>query len=452
MGDRVRLDQDLQRLIASDPEAMRDAYDVWTRLREEAPVYRDGAVVYVTKQADVRALLKDLKHFSTPVFSDYKDALYADLSATYTPEQLDAFVVMGEFEENYMNRSGDGDTHARLRRIAHRYFTPGRIADMRESILTYTHELFDEYLSPAGDNGTDLMPLAYRLPLIVICDMLGVPPEDRELVHGWSTRLGRNRRGMEPLPLMDAQLAMGEFRDYVAGILVRHRENPDAVSPLVASLMDASEDERLTEVELTAMFVILLFAGHETTTNLIANGTAALMANRDQWEQLCADPGLARNANEELLRFVSPVQWLFRDVQDDYTFDGTTMYAGERVLVVLAAANRDPDVFADPDRLDLSRDNANSNVALGLGVHFCLGQALARLEGEVVFEQLARRFPDLRMDAAPEDLVWRGHAMLRGINQLPVVPGVDRARPTMCSPATQANAIVGPSVAPGPAY
>jgi cytochrome P450 len=192
----------------------------------------------------------------------------------------------------------------------------------------------------------------------------------------------------------------------------------------VTALMQAQEGDRLADQELTAMFVVLLFAGHETTTNLIGIGLVELLRHRDQWERLCADPSLAASATEELLRWVTPVQWLGRVVTEPFELEGVRLERGQSVFPILAAANRDPEAFADPNRLDITRPDARNHLALGFGPHFCIGNALARLEGTVAFGTLARRFPELEL--AEDELGWRGNAMLRGLTALPVRLGRER--------------------------
>jgi cytochrome P450 len=258
--------------------------------------------------------------------------------------------------------------------------------------------------------------LAYRLPLMIICDMLGVPAHDRERIHEWSGLLGRNRGGDDPQVLMAAHAAMEEFRAYVGELLVPLRK--ERGTDLLSDLLGAEDDEQLSQEELTAMFVVLLFAGHETTTNLIGNGLLMLLEHRDQWERLCAEPQLMGNAVEELLRIISPVQWQFRLTTQPMTLRGVELPAGQTVYAVAASANRDPEVFSEPDVLDVGRENAKAHIALGFGTHFCLGNALARLEGQVVLELLTERYPHIEL--ASSDLHWRGNAMLRGLAELPV--------------------------------
>lgn len=414
------LTEKFERLLASDPDAMRDATEIFIRLRDAGAVHKIGNVLYLTRHEHVRFLLGDLDHFRMPVFEEYEDRVAAELALTYSDEELEAFSEVGKFEQNYMNRSGDGEAHDRLRRIAHRYFRSKRIAGFEDSILRYTTEILDELVAGSETGEFDITQLAWRLPLMVICDMLGIPDEDRDQVHSWSDRIARNRRGREAGPLMDARDAMREFRAYVEGVLLRHRSDPASVSPLVATLLDAEQGEVLSDTELTAMFVILLFAGHETTTNLIARGMLALLENPDEWNKLRTDPGLSRDATEELLRYVSPVQWITREAAKSFEFEGYPIEMGDQVVGIVAAANRDPDIFANPDSLDILRPEAGEHIAFGFGIHHCLGQALARLEMRVAFTAIATRFPDLSLAVDPASLSWQGHAMLRRLTALPV--------------------------------
>jgi cytochrome P450 len=412
------LDDQLDEILESKPEGLADPFPVWRRLLEERPIHRHGPVVLVAPHRHVRRLIRDNERLSNSFMLSGSRA--GAIMRSLTEEQRRAHEELSAFESLYLSRS-DGEQHRRLRNIAHHAFTPRRIAAMETTIQRYTDQLIEE--SIIGEV-VDLMPLAYRLPLIVVADMLGVPESHREDIHTWSNRLGRNRGGDDPEALMDAHAAMTEFRKYVEDdVLPQRRRHPG--TDLVSALMEAHDGERLTSQELTAMFVILLFAGHETTTNLIGNGLVELMRHRDQWERLCADLALAPLAVEELLRWVTPVQWLFRVATETFEIEGVRIEAGETVLPILAAANRDPEAFDEPDRLDITRPDSGNHLAFGFGPHFCIGNALARLEGKIAFATLAGRFPD--MELAEPDLTWRGNAMLRGLAALPVRLGRERA-------------------------
>jgi cytochrome P450 len=407
------LDERLAEVLASDPEAMADPFAVWHDLLERGPVHRLGPRALVPRYRDVRRLLRNKTTLSNRAFIEGSQA--EAIFAALTPEQQRAHLDVSEFESHYVSRN-DGDAHTRLRSIAHRAFTPRRIAAMEATVRRYTEELVEELTREEVPDIIDT--LAYRLPLLVITEMLDVPHDDHERIHRWSNALARNRGADDPRALMTAHTAIGEFRRYVEDELLPSKREAPPDTDLVAGLMDAEQGDRLTPDELAAMFVILLFAGHETTTNLIGNGLLALLQHRDQWQRLCDDPSLAPTAVEELLRFVSPVQWLLRVALEDIELDGARLERGETVFLLIAAANRDPEIFDRPDVLDLTRPNARDHIGFGFGPHFCIGNVLARLEGAAVLEALARRFP--AMTLATDRLTWRGNAKLRALAALPV--------------------------------
>jgi cytochrome P450 len=261
--------------------------------------------------------------------------------------------------------------------------------------------------------------LAYPLPVVIICQLLGVPAEDHETFQDWSSDLAHS---IDPDPLISPEqqerinAAAEAFLEYFRDLIERRRRDPG--DDLLTGLIAAEEGgDRLSENELLATGLFLLIAGHETTVNLIGNGTLALLRNRDELDRLRADPDLDHNAVEELLRYDSPVTFTQRITLADYTVGDVTIPARQQVIPILAAANHDPAVFAEPDRLDLGRENANRHLAFGGGHHFCLGAALARLEGEVAIPALVRRFADMELDGTPER---RDTFTLRGLTHLPV--------------------------------
>ena len=409
-ADRRPLRERMLALLANDPGAMADPYPVLSELRETACVYPLGAMTLITRYDAVRDASRDIGRLSSRTFtgSRAEEAL-----ARMNDRQREAYRIVSDFESRYVSRS-DGEQHARLRRVMQRAFVPRRMAELAPRVQTIADRLLDEL---AASPEPDLVDLAWRLPLLVVGELLEVPAQDVDLIHGWSSAIGRNRRGVDPDALLGALDAIAEFRAYVEAMIARHRASPRE-SDLVAQLLDAREGDRLSADELTAMFVILLFAGHETTTGLIANGMVTLLRHPDQWRALTEDPDLAGPATEELLRFVSPVQWTWRVATADYDCDGTVLPAGSTIALMLAAANRDPAAFAEPETLDLGRTDASRHLAFGLGPHFCIGNALARLEGEVVVRGLAQRFPEMTLTPAP--VHWRGNAMLRQVTSLPV--------------------------------
>ena len=234
----------------------------------------------------------------------------------------------------------------------------------------------------------------------------------------WGAAIGRNRHGTQVAPLLAAHRAWVELDAYTQGLVRRHRRDPGAGGELVAALLAAGDGETLAENEVAAMFVMLLLAGHETTTNLLSIGLKDLLQAPGQWRRLVEDPGIVPGAVEELLRYVTPSQLLGRRAVADVEIGGITVQAERTVIGLRGSANRDPDVFADPDRLDVGRPGAGRHLALGFGSHYCLGAALTRLETAVVLRQLATRHP--RATLATDTLRWGGPASLRRLIELPV--------------------------------
>ena len=261
--------------------------------------------------------------------------------------------------------------------------------------------------------------LAYPLPVIVIAELLGIPPADRETFHDWSTALAAS---LDPLVFEEAHIRATNARDalhaYLRGIIAQRRRQPreDLISALVAV---EERGDVLSEPELVVMCSLLLIAGHETTVNLIGNGMLALIEHPAALEQLRSHPGLIQSAVEELLRFDSPVQLTGRIASQPVELGGQTIAAGDWVLPLLGAANRDPLQFAEPDRLDLER-NPNPHLAFGRGIHFCLGAPLARLEGQIAIGALVQRFSKLELAGQP---LRRDQITLRGLSALPVACG-----------------------------
>ncbi|MBW8484983.1 cytochrome P450 [Actinomadura parmotrematis] len=315
----------------------------------------------------------------------------------------------------------DPPDHTRLRRLVGKAFTARLVERLRPRIAA----LVDELLGGLRGEVDLIAGLAYPLPVILISELLGVPPEDRDRFKGWSDILAR---GLDPdflLPpaeLAARDAAREEFAAYFRGLAARRRAEPrdDLLSALVAV---PPGDDALTEEELLATCVLLLVAGHETTVNLIGNGTLALLRHPDQLAWLRAHPEAMPAAVEELLRYDPPVQLTLRTALADTELAGHEIAKGQLVLLLIGAANRDPAVFADPDRLDLARyldggasGPAARHLAFGLGIHFCLGAPLARLEGELALRGLLDRDPAL-LPGAP---AYRANLVLRGLAALPV--------------------------------
>ena len=393
-----------------DPTFKANPYPTYAELRSGAPVYRaelpDGRGVWlVTRYDDVVAVLKD-ERFA----KDWRSAM--------TPEQLAQIPpipeVMRPLSENMLDK--DPPDHERLRRLVSKAFTPRLIERMRPRV----QEIADTLLDAVEDKeGMDLIDdYAFPLPITVIAELLGVPVEDRNRFREWSNAAVSGDTTQEYvekilLPHMQA------FIDYLRALFEEKRENPK--DDLISALVLAEEaGDKLSEDELLAMVFLLLVAGHETTVNLIGNGTLALLQNPDQLQKLKDDPSLIKPAIEELLRYDGPVETSTeRFAREDVAIGDTVIPKGEMVMVVIAAADHDPARFPEPDTLDIARAD-NKHLAFGKGIHHCLGAPLARMEGQIALGTLLRRMPDLRLKGSPESLTWRPGMVLRGLKGLPV--------------------------------
>ncbi len=310
----------------------------------------------------------------------------------------------------------DPPEHTRLRSIVNRAFTPRMVAELEPRIRQITEELIDAIA--AGDGHFDLVEdLSVPVPVIVIAEILGIDSDRRHDFKRWSDDLVFSRSAsFDPQEQSRLQESMGEFRSYFEDVLEERRRQPR--QDLISALVRAEESERLTPAEVMAFTVLLLIAGNETTTNLIANAVLALLEHPTEMARVIADPGLVPNLVEEALRFDSPVQGLFRLATRDVELCGVTVPSGSIAMPLFASANRDERHFPEPDRFDAGRANAGDHVAFGYGPHFCLGAPLARLEGRVVLETLLRRLRGLERAAAGLDRL--DSFFLRGLASLPL--------------------------------
>lgn len=396
------------------PAAVADPYPLLARLRASDPVHWDERYRswFITSYADNERAIRDVRFSSdriTPVIEKERSRTDPDRGLIETLEQLDGWMVFRDPPE-----------HLRLRRLVHRAFTPRMVAAMREQVEAVTDELLDAAELTASVEGTvDLLgAVAYPLPAIVIAGMLGVPPEDREQFKQWSDDISALVfGGMEdPSRHERARTGMSQLVTYVTALVERARRDPR--EDLATALVQAhDEDGALSEAEVVATCINILFGGHETTTNLIANGVLALLQHSEQADLLRADPGLAPLAVEELLRFDGPAKAVVRVAAEDVELLGRRISAGDRVFLLPAAANRDPSVFERPDELDITR-SPNPHLGFGAGMHYCLGASLARLEGAIALVRVFQRFPQLRL--ADQPLTWKPVLLTRGLDALPV--------------------------------
>ena len=306
----------------------------------------------------------------------------------------------------------DPPDHERLRKLVNKAFTARRVERLRPRITAITAELLDDM---STRREVDLLAsFAFPLPITVICELLGVPVADRDQFRAWSATIVADTVAPEVFQA-HATAMTGYFRSLLAA---RRREPADDLLSALISARD--EGDRLSENELLSMAFLLLVAGHETTVNLIASGTLALLLNPGELARLRADPSLLGGAVEELLRYVNPVNnATFRFAGEPVEIGGVAIGPGEVVLVSLSGANRDPSRYADPDRLDLGRDSGG-HVAFGHGIHYCLGAPLARLEAEIAFGALLDRFGSITLAVPPDELRWRPSTLIHGLESLPV--------------------------------
>ena len=390
-----------------DPGFIADPYPYYHRLRETAPVYRTPQGFWlITRYEDASFVLRD-KRFG-------KDFV-GNMTRRYGENRLTEPAIASLSRTMLVL---DPPDHTRLRGLVNQAFTARRVADMRGRI----RQLVDEQIDRVIDKGEmDVMrDLAHRLPVIVICDMLGIPEEHRGPFLAASNVNGRI---LEPVPMTREEMDQANTNTRMASIYFRQLcelRRRDPRDDLTTALVRAEEaGDKLSAEELESNIGLLFGAGHETTTNLIGNGLLALHRHPDQWERLKADPALIPNAVEELLRYDSSVQLSGRVTNAEVELSGVTIPARESVITLLGAANRDPAQYPDPDRLDVGREHVRP-LSFGGGIHHCLGAQLARLEAELVFTALIERLPNLTL---PErDTPARRHSFtLRGLSRLPAV-------------------------------
>jgi len=409
-----------------DPEVLANPYPLYRRLRSEAPVHWDPYLHawVVTRYADVVTVLH---HFSA--------------NRTPTPEQ---FAAMGLSElgpiAQMMTRQMlfmDAPAHTRLRGLATMAFTPTRVEVLRSHIRS----ILDDLMAPLLRAGRmDVIgDLAAPLPAIVTAEMLGVPTSDCDRLKAWSADFAEVLGNFQHNPDRASRTlkCVEEMTVYFREAIRRLKAEPRA--GLINSFMTAELDgDRLTEDEIIANCIVTMVGGQETTTNLIGNGVLSLLRHPHQLQRLRKDLSLIPSAVEELLRYESPSQHTARICPEDTELGGKIIRKGQAVIAVMGAGNRDPERFPDPDRLDLGRTD-NRHLAFGWASHFCFGAALARIEGQLVFEALASRTANLVLE--PRPIVWRENLGLRGLTALPVT--FEIAEPAMLSlnPIQSAEAV-----------
>ena len=389
---------------------MRD-YTLYARLREESPIARasiGGGVSgwLVTRYDDVLAVLKD-ERFAN-------DRNNAPAHSTPPMERLVRW-SFGSLLSHLLAR--DNPDHARLRGLVQKAFTTDAVEALRPRIEALTAELLERAVA-RGD--LDIVrDYALPLPITIIAEMFGVPPEERDKFHRWAKALV-DVTGFGPVAMLRSAPSLIAYARYLRLLIRRRRDHPGA--DMISALVAAEEaGDKLSEGELLAMIYLLLVAGYETTVNLISSGVLALLENPEQMQQLRSQPALMETAVEEAARYYSPIEHgVPRMARCDLKLREVSVRRGEPVFVSFASANRDPRQFPEPDVFDIAR-SPNRHLGFGQGMHYCLGAPLARLESQIALRALLARFPELRLAGPRDQLRWRNSLILRGLESLPVV-------------------------------
>lgn len=398
-----------------NPATNADPFPEFARLRAEDPVHWSPAMKawIITRHADVKQVALNKRISAdrlTPFFRTNPE---------YRRGSIDSLV-------RYLNHwmvFRDPPDHTRLRRLFNKAFTPTSVSNLRPAIEDVVAQLIDRMEARArrGETVDYIADFAYPLPASVIMDLLGVPRADLERVKLWSDDIALfiGTAQVAGNKYLRAESGAKAMSDYFRGLVEARTAEPtdDMISHLVLARDDR---DALTTDEIIGTCILLLFAGHETTTNLIGNGFLYSMRHGEQWERLVADPSLAASAIEEYLRYDGPSGALARVAAADLEMGGKTIREGQRLFAFMNSANRDPEAFADPDRFDIGRE-PNAHLTFGHGIHFCLGAPLARLEAQIAATRLAERLPGIRLSGGEPE--WHDSLILRGVKRLPVQLG-----------------------------
>ena len=393
------------------PDVIADPYAYYGRLRDQDPIHwnESYALWVVTRHDDLVWLTRHHELFSSAVFKNDPRPPYPDID--------ESDLGLYEYVRNYQGEQfiqHDRPEHLEMRRVMHSYFTPKQMEAWRPFVVSAVKELLD---AAEAKGEMDVMrDLATPLPVLVIAQMMGVPPEERGYVRQLAEKLLYIGRGdydrMKPLTE-----GMRGMIEYVSPLVDRRIVDPG--DDFISVLARGEKQGVFTRHQVLVNTSLLLLAGHETTINLLCNGTLALLRHPDQWELLKQDPaGRAKQATEECLRYDSPVKSIQRIASEDVEMRGKVLRKADRVRWFISSANRDPDAFAEPETFDIAR-HPNQHVAFGSGTHHCLGATLARVEGQEVFKALAERFP--RLSVATDELEYQPSITFRSLKSLPVV-------------------------------
>jgi pimeloyl-[acyl-carrier protein] synthase len=399
--------EEVDALYACRQDAIDDPYPIYHRMRTSSPVLIHNGVAAITRYADVETILRNMDDYSN---SRGRGSRITAATSRLGPDRAAKMQEALDFMDMWVVQL-DPPAHTRVRGLAHRALTPRRVLELKATVERITDELLDQAAEKGEVDFID--DFAYQLPLFVIGAMLGMPTEDRDRIRYWSDTITKFI-GTEFSNVEETQKAIADFRVYLHDMIVERRKTRH--TDLLAALLEPDEaGDKLSREELEGMFMVLLFAGHETTTNLIGNSLYTLLRKPDHMRQLREDPSLIPMAIEEFLRFESPAQVVHRVARNTTTVSETEIPAGTTIRLLMGAANRDPERIEDPDRLDFRRDVRH--LAFGIGPHFCLGQALTRLEGPIALEHVLQRFPSIELSGEAR---WRRNITLRGLEVFPI--------------------------------
>jgi len=390
-----------------DLATLYDPYPRYEQLRSGDPVHwNEGIRAWIlTGYQDVLDALRDPR-------------LSASERMTSLMRQAGDGDGVAELERSFLGMMlfSDPPDHTRLRSLANKAFTPGVLEKLRSQIQDSVDRILDDVQEQGRMEA--ISELAYPLPAMVISEILGVSEGDRERFRKWSNDLAAFLGDIRAISenLGPALQSVAELTEFLRGMVARRRAEPkdDLLSALV---MAEDQGDSFSEDELYSMCILLIFAGHETTTNLIGNGILALLQNPEQLERLRRQPSLIDSAVEEIIRYDGPVQSSSRTALEDLQIGDKQIAKGDRISLTLGAANRDPARFSDPDRFDIERSDGR-HLGFGFGIHFCLGAALARMEGQAAIGAVVRRMPEFKLDG--KELEWRDNPVLRGLKDLHV--------------------------------
>lgn len=393
-----------------DPQVRINPYPTYHQLRSESPVhqYFVGGDWLVSRYADVKAVLR-----SGYVRSQDKPKSIQERNQ-YLQDKGKNLNTLAQTTSQFLFYMDPPD-HTRLRNLVMKVFSPVIVEGMRPQIQGIVNELLDKV---QHQGSMDIIAdFAIPLPVTVISRLLGIPKEDQDQLNQWSNVLARILDSLVSLEEFQAMNEVTEaFKEYLRALIAKRKKQPQA--DLISALITVKEQsDKLSEEELLATCIMLFATGEESTVNTIGNGMLALLNHPDQIEQLKTEPTKIQTAVDEILRYDSPVQTTTRIATVNFEIGNQTIKAGEKVVLCLGAANRDPAQFPDPDRLDINR-NPNPHVAFGDGIHYCLGAGLARIQAQIAINTLVQKFPDLKL--ASNQLEWRKNAVLRGLKALPV--------------------------------